>query len=63
MSPSYSFGDVNYAPTYDSSIHATQDLVQMQSVVNATVDGSAFVDDVHVHNNTSLFGQNNITAF
>ena len=62
MSPSYSFGDVNYAPTYDSSIHATQDLVQMQSVVNATVDGSAFVDDVHVHNNTSLFGQNNIAA-
>jgi hypothetical protein len=34
----------------------------MQSVVNSTVDGSAFVDDVHVHNNTSLFGQNNIVA-
>jgi hypothetical protein len=60
--PSYSFGDVSYTPSYDSSIHATQDLTQFQSVFNSTVDGSAFVDDVHVQNNTSLFGQNNIVA-
>jgi hypothetical protein len=60
--PSYTFGDVNIAPSYDSSIHAKQNLTQFQSVTNATVDGSAFVDDVHVTNNTSLFGQNNIIA-
>ena len=61
-SPSYSFGDYKYAPTSDSSLHATQSVVQMQEVVNATANGSAFIDGVHVNNNTSLFGQNNIVA-
>jgi Leucine-rich repeat (LRR) protein len=61
-SPSYSFGDVSYTPSYDSSLHATQNLAQIQHVVNATANGSAFIDGVHATNNTSLFGQNNIVA-
>ncbi|MES2259736.1 MAG: hypothetical protein V4724_14540 [Pseudomonadota bacterium] len=60
--PSYTFGNVNYAPTYDSSIHATQDLKQMQEVVNATANGSAFLSGIHATNHTSQFGQNNIVA-
>ncbi len=60
MMPSYPHGDVNYAPSYDSSIHATQNLAQFQDVTNAVANGSAFVDNLHVTNNTSLFGQNNI---
>ena len=59
-SPSYSFSDPKYAPSYDSSIHATQNLVQMQDVVNATANGSAFLDGVHATNKTSQSGQNNI---
>ena len=57
---SYKTGDINYAPSYDSSIHATQNLAQFQDVTNAVANGSAFVDNLHVKNNTSLFGQNNI---
>ena len=60
--PSYSFGNVTYAPQYDSSIHATQNLGQMQEVLNATANGSAFLDGIHATNNTSQFGQNNIVA-
>ena len=63
MATSYSsssYGDVKYAPSYDSSIHATQNLAQFQDVTNAVANGSAFVDNLHVTNNTSLFGQNNI---
>ncbi|MES2259733.1 MAG: hypothetical protein V4724_14525 [Pseudomonadota bacterium] len=60
--PSYKFGDVKYAPSYDSSIHATQSLTQMQDVVNATANGSAFLDGVHATNHTSQFGQNNIVT-
>ena len=59
-SPSYSFGDVTYAPKYDSSIHATQDLFQMQDVVNATANGSAFLDNVYVDNDVSQSGTNKI---
>ena len=59
-SPSYSFGDVTYAPSYDSSIHATQDLFQMQEVVNATANGSAFLDNVYVDNDVSQSGTNKI---
>ena len=59
-SPSYKLGDLSYTPSYDSSIHATQDLVQMQSVMNATANGSAFVDGVSATNHTSQSGQNNI---
>ncbi|MES2259737.1 MAG: hypothetical protein V4724_14545 [Pseudomonadota bacterium] len=61
-SPSYTFGNVNYTPSYDSSIHATQDLKQMQNVLNATANGSAFLDGIHAKNDTSQFGQNNIVA-
>ncbi len=60
--PSYSFGLVAYTPQYDSSIHATQDLAQLQNVTNATANGSAFVDRVHVNNRTEQFGQNNIVV-
>lgn len=59
-SPSYKVGNVSYAPHYDSSIHATQDLLQVQDVVNATANGSAFLDGVSAHNTTSQSGQNNI---
>ena len=58
--PSYKYGNLTYAGTYDSSIHATQNLAQFQTVTNAVANGSAFVDKLHVKNDTSLFGQNNI---
>jgi hypothetical protein len=61
-SPSYKFGNVMYAPQYDSSIHAVQDVTQEQSVLNATANGSAFVEGVHVKNTTEQFGQNNIVV-
>jgi hypothetical protein len=51
-----------YSPSYTSSIDATQNLQQFQNVVNATANGSAFVDGVYANNNTSQFGQNNIYA-
>ena len=57
---SYPHGDVNYSPSYDSSIHAVQNLAQFQTVGNSVADGSAFIDNLHVTNKTSLFGQNNI---
>lgn len=56
----YSFGDVNYAPSADSSITATQNLAQMQEVLTATANGSAFVDGVHVGSNVSQYGENKI---
>jgi hypothetical protein len=59
-SPSYKYGDVMYAPQYDSSIHAMQDVTQEQKVLNLTANGSAFVEGVHVQNTTEQFGQNNI---
>jgi hypothetical protein len=59
-SPTYMLGDISYAPTYDSSIHATQSLVQVQNVTNAVANGSAFVEGVHATNTTSQDGQNNI---
>lgn len=59
-SPYYKLGDLSYTPSYDASIHATQDLVQMQSVVNATANDSAFLNGVHATNTTSQSGQNNI---
>jgi hypothetical protein len=62
-SPYYSFGDVTYAPSYDSSIHATQNLMQGQEVMTATANGSAFVDGVSVHSNVSQNGQNTIKRF
>jgi hypothetical protein len=58
--PGYKFGDLTFAPSWDSSIHATQDLVQMQDVVNATANGSAFLDNIHVDNDVSQNGTNKI---
>lgn len=49
-----------YSPKYDSSIKATQNLMQLQDVKNLTANGSAFVSGVNVTNNTSQFGQNNL---
>lgn len=48
------------APSYTRSIDASQDLRQAQQVVNETADGAAFISGVHVTNNTSQFGQNNL---
>ncbi|MFC5548838.1 hypothetical protein [Massilia aerilata] len=59
-SPSYSFGNIDYAPSDDSSIHATQNLGQVQNVMNATANGSAFLEGVSVHNKVSQDGQNTI---
>ena len=60
----YGMGMPSYAlfpaPSYTKSIDATQDLRQAQQVVNETADGSAFISGVHVTNNTSQFGQNNL---
>ena len=47
-------------PSKSSSLDATQDLTQLQKVVNATANGSAFIDCVDVTNNTHQYGQNNI---
>ena len=55
--PSYSLFP---APSYTKTIDASQDLRQAQQVVNETADGSAFISGVHVTNNTSQFGQNNL---
>jgi hypothetical protein len=61
-SPFYSFGDTTYAPSYDSSIHATQDLMQAQKVFNATANGSAFINNLDVHNDVSQNGKNVIVG-
>jgi len=53
----------SYSPTYSSSIDARQGLQQLQDVVNATANGSAFIDGVHATNNTDQFGQNNIAVY
>jgi len=50
----------SYTPTFDSSINARQDLKQLQDVVNATANESAFLDGVSAHNTTDQYGQNNI---
>jgi hypothetical protein len=60
FAPSYSFGDITYAPNYDSSINAKQDLGQIQNVMTATANGSAFLDHVDVHSNVSQNGENKI---
>ena len=51
-----------YSPKFDSSIHATQDLMQAQQVNNVTANDSAFLDCLHVTNKTKQFGQNNISV-
>jgi hypothetical protein len=47
-------------PKSGPSLNATQDLTQLQKVVNATANGSAFVDWVDATNDTRQYGQNNI---
>ncbi|WP_020655312.1 hypothetical protein [Massilia niastensis] len=58
--PSYKMGDVSYAPSFDSSITATQNLLQQQSVATATANGSAFLKGVHVDSDVSQHGENKI---
>jgi hypothetical protein len=53
----------SYPSSGDSSIHADQSLQQYQSVLNATANGSGFVDGVHAKNDTSQFGQNNVLVY
>jgi hypothetical protein len=62
--PSYSPKSLlpSYPPSGSSSISVDQSLSQFQSVLNATANGSAFIDGVDVHNNTSQFGQNNVVV-
>jgi hypothetical protein len=58
--PSYSPGGMHHAPNFDSSITATQNLAQMQEVVTATANGSAFVDGVLVDSHVAQDGNNKI---
>jgi hypothetical protein len=58
--PGYDYGNVNYAPKFDSSITATQNLAQMQEVVTATANGSAFLGGVDVHSDVDQHGENKI---
>jgi hypothetical protein len=60
MGTGYPVGDVTYAPKFDSSITATQNLAQMQEVLTATANGSAFVHGVHVDSNVDQHGENKI---
>ncbi|MBQ5940866.1 hypothetical protein, partial [Massilia sp. AB1] len=58
--PQYKLGDLTYAPNVDSSITATQNLFQDQSVLTATANDSAFVKGVHVNSHVDQNGQNKI---
>ena len=58
--PGYKAHDPSYAPSYDSSIAATQNLLQQQSVTTATANGSAFVHGVHVNSDVRQDGENKI---
>ena len=56
----YALGDVKFAASEDSSITATQNLAQMQDVLSATANGSAFVHGIHVDSNVDQRGENKI---
>jgi hypothetical protein len=58
--PYYSVGNVSYAPSFDSSITAVQNLGQQQEVLTATANGSAFLKGVHVDSDVSQHGENKI---
>jgi hypothetical protein len=62
FAPSYKTGDTTYAPSYDSSINAMQNLSQQQNVLTATANDSAFLGGVSVHNTTHQNGQNKIVG-
>jgi hypothetical protein len=53
-------GDLNLAGRDDSSISATQNLVQMQEVLTATANGAAFVEGVRVDSDVAQRGENKI---
>jgi hypothetical protein len=53
-------GTGSYAPSFDSSISATQNLLQQQSVTTATANGSAFLHGVDVHSDVHQDGKNKI---
>jgi hypothetical protein len=57
---SYTFGDIKYAGSNDSSISAMQNLGQAQNTLAATANGSAFVDCIHVDNDVAQNGKNTI---
>jgi hypothetical protein len=62
FAPSYKMGDVTYAPTSDSSINAAQSLGQLQNVMTATANDSAFLSGVTVNNTTHQNGKNVIVG-
>ncbi len=62
LAPNYKLGDYSYAPKHDSSITATQNLLQQQSVATATANGSAFLHGVDVHSNVHQDGENKIVG-
>jgi hypothetical protein len=61
-SPSYPLGGAKQSRSFDSSIHATQNLMQAQHVLNATANGSAFTQHLNVHNDVSQDGKNVIVG-
>jgi hypothetical protein len=58
----YKPGDNYHTDSHNSSIYATQDLMQAQKVVNATANGSAFLHNIDVHNDVSQRGKNLIVG-
>jgi len=56
----YPLGNVSYAPRFDSSIDATQNLSQVQNVILATANGSAFLGGLHVDSDVNQHGKNEI---
>ena len=62
FAPSYKMGDVTYAPSSDSSSNAAQSLGQLQNVMTATANDSAFLSGVSVTNTTHQNGKNVIVG-
>jgi hypothetical protein len=60
--PSYKMGDVTWTPSSDSSINAAQSLGQVQNVMTATANDSAFLSGVTVNNTTHQNGKNVIVG-
>ena len=56
----YKPGNLSYKPSVDSSIAATQNLLQQQNVLTATANGSAFLHGVDVHSDVHQDGDNKI---
>jgi hypothetical protein len=55
-------GDMHPTGSFDSSITATQELMQSQKVFNSTANGSAFLHNIDVHNDVSQDGKNVIVG-